>query len=162
MPSNASAALTVESNASFFWPLALPVDGVEGIAVAWATAQPLTKTAGVVFFVETPGVRPEVAVRVDAGATVTHAAAATRTDEVDGFGRPVVVLRRFGPSHAGQHKGAERSHTFQRLSPYLSSESLQVSPYSEVSPELYTSWDPSLIISPRGLVRVNVFFLTAM
>ena len=32
---------------------------------------------------------------------------------------------------AGSEKGAERSHTFQRLSPYLSSEALQVSPYSQ-------------------------------
>ena len=56
-------------------------------------------------------------------------------------------------SRTGQQKGAERSHTFERLSLYLSSESLQVCPHSEVSPELCTSWDPSVIISLQGLSK---------
>ena len=41
-------------------------------------------------------------------------------------------------SRTGQQKGAKVSQ-LGRLSMYLSSESLQVSPYSEVSPELCTS-----------------------
>ena len=56
-------------------------------------------------------------------------------------------------SAMGKGQGSERvrtSHTFERLSVSLESCSC---PYSEVSPELRTSWDPSVIISPQGLVR---------
>ena len=56
---------------------------------------------------------------------------------------------------AGWEKGAERSHTFQRLSLYLS-RVLQVPrcPYSEVSPELCTSWDPfGDHLSSRSLLK---------
>ena len=53
-------------------------------------------------------------------------------------------------SLAGRRKGAERSHTFERLSLYLSSESLQVSPYSQEGVHLRAPVYRVLRIPPRG------------
>ncbi|KAH8060325.1 beta-galactosidase [Aureococcus anophagefferens] len=88
VPSNDSAPLTIDANASFVWPVdvALPVG-----RIAWATAQLLTQTDGVVFLLETPGFS-EVALDLGSAALETTAA---RTDEGG-----VAVLRGVKPSLA--------------------------------------------------------------
>ena len=88
VPSNDSAPLTIDANASFVWPVdvALPVG-----RIAWATAQLLTRTDGVVFLLETPGFS-EVALDLGSAALETTAA---RTDEGG-----VAVLRGVKPSLA--------------------------------------------------------------
>jgi beta-galactosidase len=60
LPSNSSAAVTVQADAWFHWPFNFEV---QGVVIAWATAQILCelKGEGLVFFASTDGAASEVA-----------------------------------------------------------------------------------------------------